>query len=166
MCTTVLFLLVKSKQLQCDSTPSTSKKEVALNDCRKGKPRPKIIWMKDGQTLDSKDVGIRNSNTDTILFIRKAELHHSGAYEITLQIENMTDKVTITIQIIDKPGPPQNIKLVDVWGFNAALEWTPPQDDGNAQILGYTVQKADKKAMSFKKTAANVMYCSINLNDT
>ncbi|XP_009577499.1 PREDICTED: myosin-binding protein C, cardiac-type [Fulmarus glacialis] len=67
-----------------------------------GKPRPKIIWMKDGQTLDSKDVGIRNSNTDTILFIRKAELHHSGAYEVTLQIENMTDKVAITMQIIGK----------------------------------------------------------------
>uniref|UniRef100_A0A8C9FWQ3 Myosin binding protein C, cardiac n=1 Tax=Pavo cristatus TaxID=9049 RepID=A0A8C9FWQ3_PAVCR len=114
-----------------------------------GKPRPKISWMKDGQTLDSKDVGIRNSNTDTILFIRKAELHHSGAYEVTLQIENMTDTVAITIQIIDKPGPPQNIKLADVWGFNVALEWTPPQDDGNAQILGYTVQKADKKTMEW-----------------
>uniref|UniRef100_A0A8B9CIX9 Myosin binding protein C3 n=1 Tax=Anser brachyrhynchus TaxID=132585 RepID=A0A8B9CIX9_9AVES len=114
-----------------------------------GKPRPKIIWTKDGQSLDAKDVGIRNSNTDTILFIRKAELHHSGAYEVTLQIENMTDKVAITIQIIDKPGPPQNIKLTDVWGFNAALEWTPPQDDGNAQILGYTVQKADKKTMEW-----------------
>uniref|UniRef100_A0A669PHV5 Myosin-binding protein C, cardiac-type n=1 Tax=Phasianus colchicus TaxID=9054 RepID=A0A669PHV5_PHACC len=114
-----------------------------------GKPRPKISWMKDGQTLDSKDVGIRNSNTDTILFIRKAELHHSGAYEVTLQIENMTDTVVITIQIIDKPGPPQNIKLADVWGFNVALEWTPPQDDGNAQILGYTVQKADKKTMEW-----------------
>lgn len=67
-----------------------------------GKPRPKIIWMKDGQILDSKDVGIRNSNTDTILFIRKAELHHSGAYEVTLQIENMADKVAITMQIIGK----------------------------------------------------------------
>ncbi|NXX67342.1 MYPC3 protein, partial [Spizella passerina] len=114
-----------------------------------GKPRPKITWLKDGQTLDSKDVGIRNSSTDTILFIRKAELHHSGSYEVTLQIENMSDKVAITIQIIDKPGPPQNIKLVDVWGFNAALEWSPPQDDGNAQILGYTVQKADKKTMEW-----------------
>ncbi|XP_058276821.1 myosin-binding protein C, cardiac-type [Hirundo rustica] len=114
-----------------------------------GKPRPKITWLKDGQTLDSKDVGIRNSSTDTILFIRKAELHHSGSYEVTLQIENMSDKVAITIQIIDKPGPPQNVKLVDVWGFNAALEWTPPQDDGNAQILGYTVQKADKKTMEW-----------------
>uniref|UniRef100_A0A8B9CLE2 Myosin-binding protein C, fast-type n=1 Tax=Anser brachyrhynchus TaxID=132585 RepID=A0A8B9CLE2_9AVES len=117
-----------------------------------GKPRPKIIWTKDGQSLDAKDVGIRNSNTDTILFIRKAELHHSGAYEVTLQIENMTDKVKqrfVHVSSADKPGPPQNIKLTDVWGFNAALEWTPPQDDGNAQILGYTVQKADKKTMEW-----------------
>uniref|UniRef100_A0A8B9DCI3 Myosin binding protein C3 n=1 Tax=Anser cygnoides TaxID=8845 RepID=A0A8B9DCI3_ANSCY len=115
-----------------------------------GKPRPKIIWTKDGQSLDAKDVGIRNSNTDTILFIRKAELHHSGAYEVTLQIENMTDKQRfVHVSSADKPGPPQNIKLTDVWGFNAALEWTPPQDDGNAQILGYTVQKADKKTMEW-----------------
>lgn len=58
----------------------------------------------------------------------------------------------------DKPGPPQNIKLVDVWGFNAALEWTPPQDDGNAQILGYTVQKADKKTMVRNCTELVTLY--------
>lgn len=40
-----------------------------------------------------------------------------------------------------------------MFGFNAALEWTPPQDDGNAQILGYTVQKADKKTMVRNCTA-------------
>ncbi|XP_019407794.1 PREDICTED: myosin-binding protein C, cardiac-type isoform X2 [Crocodylus porosus] len=114
-----------------------------------GKPRPRVTWMKGGQALESKDVGIRNSNTDTILFIRKAERHHSGTYEVAVQIENMEDKVTITIQIADKPGPPQNVKIVDVWGFNVALEWTPPQDDGNAQILGYTIQKADKKTMEW-----------------
>uniref|UniRef100_A0A670IGL3 Myosin binding protein C3 n=1 Tax=Podarcis muralis TaxID=64176 RepID=A0A670IGL3_PODMU len=114
-----------------------------------GKPRPKVIWTKDGQPIDSKEVGIRNSNTDTILFIRKAERHHSGIYEVEVQIESMIDKATITIQIMDKPGPPQNVKIVDVWGFNVALEWKPPQDDGNAPITGYTVQKADKKTMEW-----------------
>ncbi|XP_053114539.1 myosin-binding protein C, cardiac-type [Hemicordylus capensis] len=114
-----------------------------------GKPRPKVTWTKNGQPLDSKEVGIRNSNTDTILFIRKAERHHSGVYQVEVQIENMTDKVDITTQIMDKPGPPQNVKIVDVWGFNVALEWKPPQDDGNAQITGYTVQKADKKTMEW-----------------
>ncbi|KAG8126020.1 hypothetical protein E2320_021198, partial [Naja naja] len=114
-----------------------------------GKPRPKVVWKKDGQLIDSKEVGIRNSCTDTILFIRKAERHHSGRYEVEVQIENMSDKVTITMQIMDKPGPPLNIKIVDVWGFNVALEWMPPQDDGNSQITGYVVQKADKKTMEW-----------------
>ncbi|XP_058389850.1 myosin-binding protein H [Diceros bicornis minor] len=45
----------------------------------------------------------------------------------------------------EKPGPPRSIRLLDVWGCNAALEWTAPQDTGNTDLLGYTVQKADKK---------------------
>lgn len=46
---------------------------------------------------------------------------------------------------VDLPGPPTSVKLVDSWGFNAALEWTPPKDNGNTEITGYTIQKADKK---------------------
>lgn len=46
----------------------------------------------------------------------------------------------------ESPGPPQNLKLVDVWGFNVALEWTPPADNGNSEIKGYRVQKSDKKS--------------------
>lgn len=36
---------------------------------------------------------------------------------------------------------------MDVWGFNVALEWKPPKDNGNSEITGYTIQKADKKTM-------------------
>ncbi len=36
---------------------------------------------------------------------------------------------------------------MDVWGFNVALEWKPPKDNGNCEITGYTIQKADKKTM-------------------
>lgn len=43
------------------------------------------------------------------------------------------------------PGPPASVKIVDTWGFNVALEWTAPKDNGNTEITGYTVQKADKK---------------------
>lgn len=37
------------------------------------------------------------------------------------------------------------VTVTDVWGFNAALEWKPPKDNGNADITGYTIQKADLK---------------------
>ncbi|MGH0184395.1 UNVERIFIED_CONTAM: hypothetical protein FKN15_014919 [Acipenser sinensis] len=110
-----------------------------------GKPKPQVSWTKDGQPLDLKAVGVRNSDRDTILFIRKSERKDSGKYEVTVKVDSLEDKATITIQIVDLPGPPSSIKLVDVWGFNTALEWTPPKDDGNAEITGYTVQKADKK---------------------
>lgn len=35
----------------------------------------------------------------------------------------------------------------EVWGTNALVEWQPPKDDGNSEITGYFVQKADKKTM-------------------
>lgn len=50
-------------------------------------------------------------------------------------------------RVLDLPGPPEVLKILDVWGFNVALEWKPPRDDGNCEITGYTVQKADKKTM-------------------
>lgn len=47
--------------------------------------------------------------------------------------------------LTEKPGPPISVLVTDVWGFNAALEWKPPKDDGNCEIIGYTIQKADLK---------------------
>ncbi|XP_077060858.1 myosin binding protein Ha isoform X1 [Siphateles boraxobius] len=110
-----------------------------------GKPKPVISWTKDGQPLDTKKINIRNSDKDSILFIRKAERDDSGSYEMTVKIDSFEDKATLIIQIVDLPGPPASVKLVDSWGFNAALEWTAPKDNGNTEITGYTIQKADKK---------------------
>lgn len=45
----------------------------------------------------------------------------------------------------DKPGPPIEVTVTEVWGFNVSLEWKPPKDDGNCEISGYTIEKADMK---------------------
>lgn len=37
--------------------------------------------------------------------------------------------------------------MKEVWGTNALVEWQPPKDNGNSEITGYFVQKADKKTM-------------------
>ncbi|XP_026181189.1 myosin binding protein Ca isoform X4 [Mastacembelus armatus] len=110
-----------------------------------GKPRPIVTWFKDGILLEDKTVGTRTSDVDTILFIRSAERIHSGKYTLSVQIENMSDSADIDIQIVEKPGPPIPVRVTDVWGFNAALEWKPPKDNGNCEIIGYTIQKSDMK---------------------
>uniref|UniRef100_A0A8C2KSS6 Myosin binding protein C, cardiac n=1 Tax=Cyprinus carpio TaxID=7962 RepID=A0A8C2KSS6_CYPCA len=114
-----------------------------------GKPRPQVTWTKNDEPLDPKQVSIRNSDTDTILFIRRSERKDSGKYDVQVQIENVEDRASVNIQIVDLPGPPQNLKVIDVWGFNVALEWKPPKDNGNCDITGYTIQKADKKTMEW-----------------
>ncbi|XP_039866743.1 myosin-binding protein C, cardiac-type isoform X8 [Simochromis diagramma] len=114
-----------------------------------GKPRPKVTWSKDGEPLDPTLASVRNSEVDTIFFIRKTERKHSGKYELQVQIENVEDKAAVTLQVVDLPGPPEALKIVDTWGFNVALEWKPPKDNGNCEITGYTIQKADKKTMEW-----------------
>lgn len=110
-----------------------------------GKPKPVVSWLKNGQPLDTKRVNIRNSDKDSILFIRTAEREDSGVYEMSVKVDSFEDKAALTLQIVELPGPPASVKLVDCWGFNAALEWATPKDNGNTEITGYTIQKADKK---------------------
>ncbi|XP_075766133.1 myosin-binding protein H isoform X1 [Pelodiscus sinensis] len=111
-----------------------------------GKPRPQVSWSKAGRPLDPTRVTVRNGDRDTVFFIRKAERSDSGQYQLTVRIDRLEDKATIDLRVVELPGPPENLKLVDVWGFNVALEWSPPKDTGNAPLKGYTVQKSDRKS--------------------
>uniref|UniRef100_A0A3Q1CII7 Myosin-binding protein C, fast-type n=1 Tax=Amphiprion ocellaris TaxID=80972 RepID=A0A3Q1CII7_AMPOC len=108
-----------------------------------GKPRPKVTWSKDGEPLSPQFASVRNSEVDTILFIRKTERKHSGQYDLQVQIENVEDTAKVMLQIVEA------LKIVDIWGFNVALEWKPPKDNGNCEIVGYNIQKADKKTMEW-----------------
>ncbi|XP_070695961.1 myosin-binding protein H-like isoform X4 [Pempheris klunzingeri] len=110
-----------------------------------GKPKPVVTWTKNGQPLDTKRVNIRSTERDSILFIRSSEREDSGVYEMSVKVEDFEDKASLILQIVELPGPPATVKIVDTWGFNVALEWTAPTDNGNTDITGYTIQKADKK---------------------
>ncbi|XP_077090449.1 myosin-binding protein C, slow-type isoform X9 [Siphateles boraxobius] len=129
-----------------------------------GKPRPKVTWLKEGQPIEQ-TISIRNSDCDSIMFIRKAERKHSGKYELSVQVENHIDTAMLDIQIVDLPGPPQAVKIEEVWGNNVALDWNPPKDSGNAPITGYTIQKADKKTMEWYTCVEHYHRTCITISD-
>ncbi|KAK7130088.1 hypothetical protein R3I94_009057 [Phoxinus phoxinus] len=129
-----------------------------------GKPRPKVNWLKEGQPVEQ-SISIRNSDCDSIMFIRKAERKHSGKYELSVQVENHIDTAMLDIQIVDLPGPPQAVKIEEVWGNNVALDWSPPKDSGNAPITGYTIQKADKKTMEWYTCVEHYHRTCITISD-
>lgn len=68
----------------------------------KGKPRPKVAWSKNGEPLSSTLASVRNSEGDTILFIRKTEKTHSGKYNLQVQIENVEDTASVTLQVVGR----------------------------------------------------------------
>lgn len=70
-----------------------------------GKPRPELTWKKDGQEIDKNQINIRNSETDTIIFIRKAERSHSGKYDLQVKVEKYVETATIDIRIVGGSGP-------------------------------------------------------------
>ncbi|CAL9682877.1 unnamed protein product [Knipowitschia caucasica] len=131
-----------------------------------GKPRPKVTWLKEGKPIEPTNyVSIRNTDCDSIIFIRKAERSHSGKYQLTVQVENHVDTAIIDIQIVDLPEPPQSVIIEDVWGGNVALVWTPPKDNGNAPITGYTIQKADTKTMEWYTCIEHYHRTSITITE-
>ncbi|XP_074757255.1 myosin-binding protein C, slow-type [Athene noctua] len=130
-----------------------------------GKPRAKVSWQKNGSPIDKNQINIRNTDNDTIIFIRKAERNHSGEYNMKVEVENLEDKATIDIQIVDRPGPPEVVTIEDVWGENVNLSWKPPKDDGNAAITGYTIQKADKKSMEWFTVMEHYHRTSATINE-
>lgn len=62
-----------------------------------------MTWTKDGQALDPKRVSIRNSDKDSVFFIRQTQRTDSGKYELSVKIlDELEDKATIHLQVVGK----------------------------------------------------------------
>lgn len=65
-----------------------------------GKPQPQVVWTKNDQPLDTSRVNIRNTDKDTIFFIREAQRGDSGKYQLAVKINGAEDKAILDIRVI------------------------------------------------------------------
>ena len=110
----------------------------------KASPQPKVKWQFNGSYLpDPKRTTEETIYGMTALTISRAKRGDAGNYTLTL--ENPFGKATLTIKVkvIDKPGPPENLKVKDITASSATLKWSAPHDEGGSEVIGYIVEKRE-----------------------
>ena len=50
------------------------------------------------------------------------------------------------VAVVDVPSKPRKPTIVEVIGNSVQLSWTEPKDSGNCDIIGYSVEKRDKRS--------------------
>uniref|UniRef100_A0A8C1MTV0 Titin n=1 Tax=Cyprinus carpio TaxID=7962 RepID=A0A8C1MTV0_CYPCA len=110
-----------------------------------GRPKPKITWSKDGQSLKvTSRVTTSSTPTSTILQITEACKDDLGKYTVTATNSVCAVKEDISIIILDKPGPPTGpIKVNEVSNNSVSISWEPPEYTGGCQVKHYIAEKRD-----------------------
>uniref|UniRef100_A0A671KDN5 Titin n=1 Tax=Sinocyclocheilus anshuiensis TaxID=1608454 RepID=A0A671KDN5_9TELE len=131
----------------------------------KGRPTPKIAWMKDGQALkETTRLNVSSTVTSTVLKIKDANRENSGKYTVTAtnNIGTVTEEVGIII--LDKPGPPVGpVKIDEVSATYATISWEPPVYTGGCQINNYIVEKRDTTTTNWQIVSATIARTTIKV---
>uniref|UniRef100_A0A3Q2WH58 Titin n=1 Tax=Haplochromis burtoni TaxID=8153 RepID=A0A3Q2WH58_HAPBU len=131
----------------------------------KSRPQPEVCWKKDGQVLkQTTRVNVLNSKTSSKIVIKDATKEDVGKYVITLTNSVGTKSAEISVIILDKPGPPSNIKVDEVSADFISLSWDPPTYDGGCQINNYVVEKRDTTTTTWQIVSATVARTSIKVS--
>uniref|UniRef100_A0A4W6E447 Titin n=1 Tax=Lates calcarifer TaxID=8187 RepID=A0A4W6E447_LATCA len=131
----------------------------------KGRPQPEVSWKKDGHVLkQTTRVNVLNSKTSSKILIKDATKDDVGKYEITLTNSIGTSTAEISVIILDKPGPPSNIKVDEVSADFICLSWDAPTYDGGCQINNYVVEKRDTTTTTWQIVSATVARTSIKVS--
>ena len=68
-----------------------------------------------------------------------ARIHARAAHKLTKYVTYLST----FINYLDKPSPPRNITVTDVFYDNCIVHWKEPADDGGCDITSYIVESID-----------------------
>ncbi|XP_051004168.1 immunoglobulin-like and fibronectin type III domain-containing protein 1 [Acomys russatus] len=102
-------------------------------------------WRKDGDELvgsNHKGVQVALGDGYTRLCLPSVCRKDSGRYSVTLRSEEGCVQAEFTLQVIDKPQPPQGpLEVQDCHKAGVCLRWRPPRDHGGQVLQHYVVER-------------------------
>uniref|UniRef100_A0A3P9CQI4 Titin n=1 Tax=Maylandia zebra TaxID=106582 RepID=A0A3P9CQI4_9CICH len=112
----------------------------------KGKPIPSVTWAKPDVDLRVRAV-IDTTDTFTSITLEKATRNDSGKYTVTLSNVSGTSSLTLTVRVLDSPGPPSHIEVKEVTKTSATITWDTPEIEGGGPVKNYLIdyREASKK---------------------
>lgn len=154
-----------SLKLQFNTYSVKSGKDFKLEIPIFGRPKPKITWSKDGQSLKvTSRVSTSFTPASTILQITEACKDDLGKYTVTATNSVCAVTEDISIIILDKPGPPTGpIKLNEVSNNSVSISWEPPEYTGGCQVKHYIVEKRDTTETTWQVVAGSVARTSLKI---
>nr|XP_042085408.1 immunoglobulin-like and fibronectin type III domain-containing protein 1 isoform X25 [Ovis aries] len=102
-------------------------------------------WRKDGEEVaggSGRGAQVAVGDGFTRLCLPSASRQDRGQYGVTLRSKGGSTQAELTLQVLDKPQPPQGpLEVQDGHGAGVHLRWRPPKDDGGRALQHYEVER-------------------------
>ena len=110
----------------------------------KGSPKPSVTWSINQTKVESSErIEIQTTRTMTIFEIAFSKRSDAGKY--TLEVSNELGSAVgrANVSVVDRPAPPEFIRVSGITSNSCDLNWGASPDDGGSPITHYLVEKCD-----------------------
>jgi len=107
----------------------------------KARPDPEITWSKGESILEKgKRTTLINNFPVVQMRIKEATRADHGKYVLKAANEAGEASATISVNVLDRPGHCQNLKMTYVTKNSCMVSWDAPEDNGGTEITNYIVE--------------------------
>lgn len=109
-----------------------------------GWPAPMVSWRLNDEPLEmSKHIHEETISGLSCIHVKSAKRSHTGIYAVEIVNDLATVTAKIDLLVVDKPEPPENVKVGETNEDSVTIYWEPPADDGGKPVTGYIIEKRD-----------------------
>lgn len=90
------------------------------------------------------------------IVIKNSKRTDAGQYRLQLRNQAGFDTATLTVRVLDRPHPPENLHADEFAGDSLTLYWNPPKDNGGSEITNYIVEKKEANSSTWSKVRSSL----------